>query len=81
MSVSEPTAEERHRFTGFFEQLPRIAGATTIIIGAAMLVGWWLGMPVLRGLDAGPPMPPLTALTFVMAGASLFLSYPKYASR
>ncbi len=81
MPVSEPMAEERHRFAGFFEQLPRIAGATTIITGAAMLAGWWLGMPALRGFDAGPPMPPLTALTFVMAGASLFLSYPKYASR
>ncbi|HYN83215.1 MAG TPA: HAMP domain-containing sensor histidine kinase [Gemmatimonadaceae bacterium] len=79
--MSEPIAEEWHRFTGFFEQLPRFAGATTIIIGAAMLAAWWLGMPALRGFDPAPPMPPLTALTFVLAGASLFLSYPKYASR
>src|SRR5687767_848642 len=81
MPVSEPIAEERHRFRGFFEQLPRFAGATTIVIGAAMLAGWWFGMPALRGFDATPPMPPLTALTFIMAGASLFLSYPKYSSR
>src|SRR5688500_13877908 len=81
MPVSESIAEERHRFTGFFEQLPRFAGATTIVIGAAVLAGWWLGTPALRGFDAAPPMPPLTALTFVLAGASLFLSYPKYVSR
>lgn len=81
MPVSEPIAEERHRFTGFFEQLPRFAGATTTIIGAAMLAGWWLGMPALRGFDAASSMPPLTALMFVLAGASLFLSYPKHASR
>jgi len=79
--VSEPIAEERHRFTGFFEQLPRFAGATTIVIGASVLAAWGLGMPILRGLDPATPMPPLTALTFILAGASLFLSYPKYASR
>src|SRR5688500_10874054 len=81
MPVSETIAEERHRFTGFFEQLPRFAGATTIVIGVAVLAAWWLGMPILRGLDPATPMLPLTALTFVLAGASLFLSYPKYASR
>jgi signal transduction histidine kinase len=81
MPVSEPIAEERHRFTGLFEQLPRFAGAATTIIGAAILVGWWLGTPALRGFDAAPAVPPITALTFVLAGASLFLSYPKYASR
>jgi signal transduction histidine kinase len=81
MPVSERIAGERHRFTGFFEQLPRFAGATTIIIGAVVLAAWWLGTPILHGFDPATPMPPLTALTFVLAGASLFLSYPKYVSR
>jgi signal transduction histidine kinase len=81
MTVSETVPAERHRFAGFFEQLPRIAGGTSVVIGATMLTGWLVGMPALRGIDTTPPMPPLTAATFILAGLSLVLSYPKYQWR
>jgi len=80
MSVPETGSAERQKFAGFFEQLPRIAGAATILIGAVMLLGWWVRMPGLR-IEPMPSMSPLTAATFVLAGLSLFLSYPKYQWR
>jgi signal transduction histidine kinase len=81
MPVSEIVPAERHRFAGFFEQMPRISGAATIVIGTGMLVGWWLGMPAMPGIDPMPPMTPITAATFVLSGAALFFSYSKYQSR
>lgn len=81
MTVSETVSAERHRFAGFFEQLPRTAGTATIVIGAVMLAGWWVALPAVPGIEATPPMPPLTAATFILAGLSLVLSYPKYRWR
>ena len=81
MSVSEDIVEERHPFAGFFEQLPRMAGAATILIGVVMLAGWWIRIPGLTGAGVIPSMAPGTAVTFVFAGLSLFLSYPGYQSR
>ena len=81
MPLSETVPAERHRFAGFFEQLPRIAGVVTVVIGGVMLAGWWIRIPGLLGVEATPSMSPLTAATFVLAGLSLFLSYPKYQMR
>jgi hypothetical protein len=81
MSVPETDSAERQKFAGFFEQLPRIAGAATILIGAVMLLGWWVRMPGVPGIEVMPSMSPLTAAAFVLAGLSLFLSYPKYQWR
>jgi signal transduction histidine kinase len=81
MSVSEDIVEERRPFAGFFEQLPRMAGVAAILIGASMLAGWWIQIPGVSGTGAIPSMTPLTAATFVLAGLSLFLSYPDYQSR
>lgn len=81
MSVSEGIVEERRPFAGFFEQLPRMAGAAAVLIAATMLAGWWLRIPGVSGTGAIPSMSPLTAATFVLAGLSLFLSYPSYQSR
>lgn len=81
MSVSEGIVEERRPFAVFFEQLPRISGAAAIVIGVMMLAGWWLQIPGVSGAGAIPSMTPLTAATFVLAGLSLFLSYPGYQSR
>ena len=81
MSVSEGIVEERRPFAVFFEQLPRILGAATVVIGVMMLAGWWLQIPGVSGAAAIPSMTPLTAATFVLAGMSLFLSYPGYQSR
>ena len=81
MSVSEGIVEERRPFAVLFEQLPRILGAATVVIGVMMLAGWWLQIPGVSGAAAIPSMTPLTAATFVLAGMSLFLSYPGYQSR
>jgi signal transduction histidine kinase len=81
MSVSEDIVEERHPFAGFFEQLPRMASAATILIGVVMLAGWWLRIPGLSRPGVIPSMSPGTAVAFVIAGLSLFLSYPGYQSR
>ena len=81
MSVPEDIVEERHPFAGFFEQLPRTAGAATILIGVAMLAGWWIRIPGLSSPGVIPSMSPGTAVTFVFAGLSLFLLYPGYQSR
>ncbi|MEO7502252.1 MAG: ATP-binding protein [Gemmatimonadaceae bacterium] len=81
MSVSEGIVEERRPFAGFFEQLPRMAGGAAVLIGATMLAGWWLRIPGVSGTGAIPSMSPFTAATFVLAGLSLFLSYPSYQSR
>jgi signal transduction histidine kinase len=79
--VTEPAALERHRLVSFFEHLPRVAAASTVAIGAAVLAGWTLGIPQLRGFEGTPPMAPLTAATFVAAGLSLFLAQSRTPSR
>lgn len=81
MSASERIVEERRPFAVFFEQLPRMAGAAAVLIGATMLTGWWLQIPGVSGPGAIPSMSPLTAATFIVAGLSLFLSYPNYQAR
>jgi signal transduction histidine kinase len=81
MSVSGGIVEERRPFAVFFEQLPRMSGAAAVINGVVMVAGWWLQIPGVSGTGAIPSMPPLTAATFILAGFSLFLSYPGYQSR
>src|SRR3954471_15256611 len=60
---------------GFCERVPIIAGAAVAILGAASLAGWALGLPmVTRATVGGYTVLPLTALCFVLAGASLALA-------
>jgi signal transduction histidine kinase len=83
MSVPEVSAvpEERHRFITFFRQLPRIAGVIGIIVGAAVLSGWALGIPALRAIPGTPGMSPITAIMFMLAGLALFLAHPADAPK
>ena len=83
MSVSEgPTVPaERHRFIRFFEELPRGAGAISVVTGVAVLVGWSFGFPPLRVAEGSLQMAPITAVTFILTGLSLFLAHPATAPR
>jgi signal transduction histidine kinase len=50
------------------------ATAVTILAGLTTLLGWWLGIePLKRGIGDGVAMNPATAITFVLAGAALWL--------
>jgi two-component system, sensor histidine kinase and response regulator len=58
-----------------FERIPLIAGSAVAIIGALVLAGWALNLPVVtQWSQAGIPMIPLTALCFVLAGGSLTMA-------
>jgi signal transduction histidine kinase len=81
MPVSETAPVERHRFVGFFEQLPRIAALVAIVTGVTVLVGWTLDIPALRGFEGTPSMAPITAATFIAVGLSLFFAQARTASR
>ena len=60
---------------GFFERLPLIAGSVVAILGAFVLAGWALNLPIVTGWKTGElPMIPLTALCFVFAGGSLTIA-------
>jgi signal transduction histidine kinase len=59
----------------FFERLPYIAGATAAAVGVLTLGGWYFNLPLVTAWKAGgPPMIPLTALCFVLAGSSLIIA-------
>jgi signal transduction histidine kinase len=59
----------------FFERVPFIAGGAVAIIGALVLVGWALNVPIItQWSQGGIAMIPLTALCFVLAGGSLTMA-------
>ncbi|MGI8402760.1 MAG: sensor histidine kinase [Gemmatimonadaceae bacterium] len=71
-----PSPSGRHSLSiGFFERLPVITGSAVAVLGAFVLVGWAINLPIvvtwtIRGLR----MIPLAALCFVLVGGSLFLA-------
>ena len=59
----------------FFERIPLIAGSAVAVIGALVLAGWALNVPIItQWSQGGIPMIPLTALCFVLAGGSLTMA-------
>jgi signal transduction histidine kinase len=70
------TSAGRHSpLIDLFERIPLIAGSAVAIIGALVLAGWALNLPVvMQWSQAGIPMIPLTALCFVLAGGSLTMA-------
>ena len=57
---------------GFFERVPIVAGTTVALLGVLVVAGWALDFPIItEWKPGGIPMIPLTALCFVLAGASL----------
>jgi signal transduction histidine kinase len=59
----------------FFERVPFMAGAVVAIMGALVLAGWALNLPIVTQMSQGGlPMIPLTALSFALAGGSLTMA-------
>jgi signal transduction histidine kinase len=58
----------------FFERVPVIAGISVLALGALVLIGWALNLPLLV-MPSGDahPMLPLTAVCFALGGASLII--------
>jgi signal transduction histidine kinase len=54
--------------------LARVAGALAVVAGIAVLLGWILAIPALTSVLPGlTRMSPLTALTFALTGAALWI--------
>ena len=72
--LTSPTG--RHsRLIDFFERVPFMAGAVVAIMGALVLTGWALNLPLVTQMSqGGVPMIPLTALSFALAGGSLTMA-------
>ncbi len=72
--VTSP-AGRRSPLIDFFERVPLIAGGTVAIIGALVLAGWALNVPIVtQWSQGGIPIIPLTALCFVLAGGALTMA-------
>lgn len=71
--------EAHTRLDMWINAFPRFAGATAIVTGATVVIGWILDVPVLKGLGVDLlSMKANTALAFVLAGMSLlFFSAPE----
>jgi signal transduction histidine kinase len=71
-----PSPSGRHSPSiGFFERLPIVAGSAVAVLGAFVLFGWALNLPiVMTWTIGGLRMIPLTALCFVLAGGSLAMA-------
>ena len=68
-----PSPSGRHSLSiGFFERLPIVAGGAVAVLGAFVLFGWAVSLPIVVSWTiAGLRMIPLTALCLVLAGGSL----------
>jgi signal transduction histidine kinase len=71
-----PSPSGRHSPSiGFFERLPVVAGSAVAVLGAFVLFGWAVNLPVVMTWTIGGlRMIPLTALCFVLAGGSLVMA-------
>ena len=81
MSLDDALPSERNRSSSFIEQLPRIAGAISVIVGSVVLATWAFGIEALSGILGAQPMSPITAATFVAAGLSLLLAQSHSSGR
>jgi signal transduction histidine kinase len=60
---------------GFFERLPFVAGTGVAVVGALVLLGWTFKIPIAKSwMPDALPMLPMTAMCFILAGASLVIS-------
>jgi signal transduction histidine kinase/CheY-like chemotaxis protein len=66
--------ERRGRAAGFLRHFPAISSIAVAGVGSLALAGWLLDQPVLKGVMPGlVAMNPMTAMCFILAGASLLL--------
>ena len=81
MAAPDNATGEDRKFVGYFEHFPRVAGAIVLIIGALVLVGWAMNIPVLRDTGTGSKMMPSTAVCFMLSGLAVFLEGGRNAAR
>ncbi len=75
MLLSAVPRVEHRRLLRFFMHLPSVLGAIVALVGVGVLLTWSLGLATATG--AGPQgayMMPITAMCFVLAGASLVIA-------
>lgn len=75
-STAAPGPPGRHSpLIRFFERIPVIAGISVAVLGALVLTGWALNVQlIVTPLGNAYPMLPLTAVCFVLSGASLIVA-------
>ena len=75
-SIEAPGPPSRPRpLKGFFERVPVIAGTVVVVLGVLVLFGWAVNAPlIVTPLGASYPMLPLSAVCFVLGGASLIIA-------
>lgn len=72
MTLTVSDADVRHM--AVLHRVAQGASALAIVVGSAVLIGWWLDFdPVKRVLPGMVAMNPLTALAFIVAGVALRL--------
>src|SRR5437868_10044361 len=63
------------RRTATSRSLTHGASAAVILVGVATLLGWWLAIePLKRGIGDAVAMNPATAVCFILAGVSFWLT-------
>ena len=69
-----PAAAPGRALRAGLPHLPAVAAAGAVTVGAVVLVGWWLGIEVLKSIVPGVlTMKANTAIAFVLLGAGLLL--------
>jgi PAS domain S-box-containing protein len=62
------------RVIRWFKSYSEATGIILVLLGGLVLVGWWLRLEVLKsGIPGWRSTKPVTALTFILAGVSLWL--------
>ncbi len=55
-------------------RLPRVCALLLVCLGISVFIGWWLDITLLKSIFPGiVSMNPLTALSFILCGSTLFL--------
>lgn len=68
------TTQSNPRIVSSLQSMSQAAGATVILVGCIVLVGWWLDIATLKSIFPGlAAMKANTALAFLLAGISLWL--------
>ena len=73
-TVQVPRAAGGREVRRGLRNLPTIAAAVAVVVGAIVLVGWWLGLDTLKSIVPGQlTMKVNTAIAFVLLGVGMLL--------